>query len=303
MDSLSPSDPSPLRESRELADKLPALLIQAERVARTIAQGVHGRRRIGVGESFWEYRYFRKEDPTSRIDWRQSGKSDRLFVRENEWEAAQTLWLWLDSSASMDYRSPNVTSSKHHRGALLVIALASLVLRASERVQLLAQQDFPIANHDRHLEQFAENLLLAPKHTGTPKREVTPHSDMVLFSDFFDDFDDVEEVVLYYANQAVRGTLVQILDPSEETFPFDGRVLFRNPESDEVLLAERAQTMRDEYQERLSNLQQSLKSLCQQVGWSFMVHRTDKSPQTTLLSLHQAMSDRSDFATQRWARA
>ena len=38
-----------------LAERLPPLLVAAERVAMTVAQGVHGRRRVGVGETFWQF--------------------------------------------------------------------------------------------------------------------------------------------------------------------------------------------------------------------------------------------------------
>ena len=67
---------------------LPPLLVAADRVAATVAQGVHGRRRVGVGDTFWQYRPFVEGDAASRIDWRRSGRSDRVFVRDMEWEAA-----------------------------------------------------------------------------------------------------------------------------------------------------------------------------------------------------------------------
>ena len=94
--------PLPLRHRAEqLAATLPPLLVAAERVAATVAQGVHGRRRVGQGETFWQYRHYDLGDQPQSIDWRQSAKSDTVFVREMEWEAAQSVWIWRDASASM----------------------------------------------------------------------------------------------------------------------------------------------------------------------------------------------------------
>ena len=93
------------QRAEEAAAALPPLLVAAERVAATVAQGVHGRRRVGQGETFWQFRQYQPGDAASRIDWRESAKSQRLYVRETEWEAAQSVWLWRDGSASMDYTS------------------------------------------------------------------------------------------------------------------------------------------------------------------------------------------------------
>src|SRR5215472_8820812 len=91
--------------AEQAAAALPPLLVAATRVAATVAQGVHGRRRVGQGETFWQFRQYQPGDSAQRIDWRESAKSQRLYVRETEWEAAQSVWLWRDASASMDYAS------------------------------------------------------------------------------------------------------------------------------------------------------------------------------------------------------
>ena len=98
------SGPSVLR-AEALGATLPPLLVAAERVASTVAQGVHGRRRVGQGDSFWQFRPYQAGDAPGRIDWRQSAKSARTFVRETEGEAAQTVHVWRDDSAWMDWQS------------------------------------------------------------------------------------------------------------------------------------------------------------------------------------------------------
>src|ERR1043165_1841886 len=119
----------PLRQSaKDRAARLLALVVAAERVAMTVAQGVHGRRRVGQGEAFWQFRQYQPGDAAARIDWRESGKSQRLYVRETEWEAAQSVWLWRDPSESMDYSSAGYLPggdwpSKRDRAELILVAL------------------------------------------------------------------------------------------------------------------------------------------------------------------------------------
>ena len=119
---------------------LPPLLIRTERVAASVAHGLHGRRRAGPGETFWQFRGYQPGDSTRRIDWRKSAKSQRLFVRQTEWEAAQNVWLWRDASASMQYRSSERWPKKVARAELLLLAIASLLARGGERLIVSAQE-------------------------------------------------------------------------------------------------------------------------------------------------------------------
>ena len=64
----------------------------------SVAMGFHGRRRAGHGENFWQYRQAVPGDARSTVDWRRSGKSDQQFIREMEWEAAQTVSIWVDDA-------------------------------------------------------------------------------------------------------------------------------------------------------------------------------------------------------------
>src|SRR3954447_329987 len=114
-----------LRESGErLADRLPALMVEADRVATTVAQGVHGRRRTGTGETFWQFRLYQQGDDAADIDWRQSARSRHLFVREQEWEAGASVWIWCDLSPSMVFRSARALPSKRERALVLCLGLA-----------------------------------------------------------------------------------------------------------------------------------------------------------------------------------
>ena len=131
---------STLHRSLDLAGTLPALMVAADRVAATVIQGVHGRRRVGQGDAFWQYRMYRDGDSAGQIDWRQSARSRHLFVRETEWEAAASVWLWRDGSPSMQYASLRNSDTKAVRGELITLALASLLADAGERVTVLVEE-------------------------------------------------------------------------------------------------------------------------------------------------------------------
>ena len=92
------------RDAEKISGSLPPVLVEDSRLVSTLAIGVHGRRRAGMGETFWQYRAAQPGDSLGQIDWRRSARSDRLFVREMEWEAAESVLLWCDTARSMEDR-------------------------------------------------------------------------------------------------------------------------------------------------------------------------------------------------------
>ena len=144
------------RDAATLSARLPSLVIAARRVAQTVRHGVHGRRRAGSGETFWQFRPFLSGEPSSRVDWRRSAREERAFVREREWEAAHTVWIWFERSASMQFASSLAPVSKIDRAALLALAFADLCVRGGERAGLLGLTR-PLATQGV-IERFAEAI-------------------------------------------------------------------------------------------------------------------------------------------------
>jgi uncharacterized protein (DUF58 family) len=273
-----------------LAGRLPPLLVEAYRVAATVAQGVHGRRRVGIGETFWQFRSYETGDTISRIDWRQSAKGGRVFVRENEWEAAQSVWLWRDGSGSMSYRSNPNLPLKRQRAELLLLALAALLMRGGEHFALLGSGQTPRGGRPA-LNRIAETLLndRLPK-TGVPAVEPLPrYAHSVLFGDFLAPIDEIKTMVNGFASRGVKGHLVQMLDPAEEGLPFGGRISFQGFEGESDELIPRVETVREAYGQRLQAHREGLRALARAAGWTFTTHRTDKPPQPALLALFGAI--------------
>jgi len=281
------------QRAEALASRLPPLLVAAERVAATVAQGVHGRRRVGLGETFWQFRRYQPGDAPQMIDWRQSAKTQPVFVRENEWEAAQSVWLWRDRSGSMEYRSDKELPSKRERADLLLLAAAVLLLRGGERVALLNSGIRP--DHGKHTLHRLASLLSdpagTPKADGLPRIEPLPrHAQVVLIGDLLSPLPEIHATVAGLTGRGVRGHLVQVVDPAEETLPFDGRVEFAGLEGEDELLVPRVEAVRTAYFERLHAHREGLAALARAAGWTFAMHRTDRPPQTALLSLWGALA-------------
>ena len=283
-------------EAEALAAALPPLLVAAERVAATVAQGVHGRRRVGTGETFWQFRRYQGGDSAQMIDWRQSAKADPLYVRETEWEAAQSVWLWRDASPSMDYRSAKSLPRKGDRADLVALALASLLLRAGERVALLGTGMKPSSGRVT-LNRLATLIESGQAPTGSlPVGERLPrHARVILIGDFLVPLEELRATVGALASRSLRGHLLQILDPAEETLPFGGRVRFEGPEEEGDILFGRVESIRVDYRKEMTRHHQGLEALARQVGWTFTTHRTDRPPQTPLLSLFLALSEIPDI--------
>lgn len=289
-----PRSPS-LQRAEELAATLPPLLVAAERVASTVAQGVHGRRRIGQGDAFWQYRAYQPGDTTQKIDWRQSAKTQHVFIRENEWEAAQSVWLWRDDSPSMQYASNRNLPQKGERAALLLLALSALLMRGGERIALLGE-GYPPAIGRATLVRLAETLARGDRQgANSPAHDPLPrHANTVLFSDFLGPLEDIEAAVHGFAGRGVNGHLVQVLDPAEETLPFSGRIRFEGLEAEGTTLINRTETVREEYIARLARRRAELQALCRRRGWTFSLHHTDAPPQTALLALYALLSQPRD---------
>jgi uncharacterized protein (DUF58 family) len=295
---------SPARSLRHRAEEsaaaLPPLLVAAERIAATVAQGVHGRRRIGQGETFWQFRQYQPGDAAVRIDWRESGKSQRLYVRETEWETAQSVWLWRDVSDSMDYSSSAYVAdgdwpTKRERAELILVALASLLVRGGERLCLLGSGMAPISGRAAltRLVDLIErdDVPDASPRAGLPAIEPLPRAgQLVLIGDFLGPLDTTHKMIAGFAAAGVNGHLLQIVDPAEEDLPFGGRVRFEGVEESDELLVSRVETIRDAYVGRFGEHRAALQAMVQAAGWSFSAHRTDRTPALALLALHAALA-------------
>ena len=277
-----------------LGQSLPALLAAAEHLASTVMLGEHGRRRAGMGDEFWQYRPAHVGDPARLIDWRRSARSDAHFVREREWQAAQSVSLWVDPSKSMQFSGDNARAPKVDRARLLALALAVLLLRGGERVGLSGDPSPPRSGRT-HLLRLADMLdgAAAVADYGRPEVQgLVSHGRAVFLSDFLGDIAGVEEGLARAADKGVRGALIQILDPAEEEFPFDGRTIFQSMGGSLSHETLRAGDLRGRYLARLAERKDKLQSLARATGWHYHCHHTGGGALPALLWAFRALEDK-----------
>lgn len=276
------------QEAGRLTAGYPALLAEADRVAALVAAGVHGRRRAGQGETFWQYRPYDTSDPANRIDWRRSARDDSIFVRDNEWEAANSVYIWRDGGPGMDWTSAKSLPTKRDRATVLSLAVASLLMRGGERCAVLGESERPRAGRVGY-ERLAERLVRSDGAIGTLSARVPAHAKLLLVSDFLTEPESWSQRLATLAARPASGIILHIIDPAEESFPFKGRVEFRTPGG---WLAPfslgRAERAKDEYRQKFLAHCQRLDETARQLGFTLIRHRTDQPPGPVLTSLYQA---------------
>jgi uncharacterized protein (DUF58 family) len=233
------------------------------------------------------------------VDWRRSGKSDQQFIREMEWEAAQTVSLWVDDALSMDYRDAEhfKARSKNERAALLALAVSVLLIKAGERVALMGTDAAQPRPGRAQLNRMALALGGDPRDDrldyGVPPNDrMTRGGRVVFFSDFLGDMQALTPALNHAADLGVRGCFVQILDESEEAFPFDGRMIFESMGGTTEFETQRARALREAYAERLAERRETIKAYARHLGWRWLFHNTSQTPRSALLWLYMALGER-----------
>jgi uncharacterized protein (DUF58 family) len=275
--------------AESLAAGLPPLMVRAERLASAITLGMHGRRKAGIGQTFWQFHHYRQGDATTAIDWRQSAKSQHLYVREREWEAAQSVWLWRDGSPSMRFASGR--ESKLDRASLLALALGVLLVRGGERIALYGEREAP-ANSRLAYRRIGFTLTERPPADDMvpPDAPLPRNAQFVWFGDFLAPMEDIEHAIRRLTRSNAGGRLVHVIDPAEEDFPYLGRTRFESVKGPENRTLGRAESVAGEYRTRFKAHAEAVALLARKLGWNYVAHRTDRSPQTALVALYADLS-------------
>ena len=284
------------QDALSLARRLPSLVVAAKEIASSAMHGVHGRRRSGTGENFWQFRPFVAGESASRVDWRRSARDDRIYVREREWESAHTVWVWIDRSPSMAFQSSLALQSKLDRAVVLGFAAADLLVRGGERVGLLGLTR-PLATR-KIIETFAETLAIDARGIADdlpPPGVLAPRVRVVLLSDFLTPVEAIAARIGDLAARGARGHLVMVADPIEETFPFSGHTEFEDVDSSTIMRIGQAERFRDDYIRRLAAHRDAIAEITRAKGWSLAIHRTDKPASQALLALRMRLEQSADL--------
>jgi uncharacterized protein (DUF58 family) len=269
-------------EAAALAADLGTLSTQA-RAASVAHLGSASRRRSGTGENFWQYRRHLAEDGAQRVDWRRSAREENLYVRETELETARTFLFWSDPSPGFQWSSDDKRIQKADRALVISMALAGALSRSGERCGALGGGRSPVSGAKAPA-RVGEDLrnLRADGPFPPPPREAAA---VVVASDFYSPLAVWEHNLKSLANKCRDGALLQICDPIEEAYPFQGRVRFHRPGEDKQRLVGRAETIRDAYLDRFRQRREEMTNLAASLGWRFVTHSTADEPRAALSML------------------
>jgi uncharacterized protein (DUF58 family) len=283
-------------QGQSLAATMPRLILEARRVAASVIHGLHGRRRAGPGENFWQYRRFVSGEPAHRVDWRRSARDDHLYVREQEWESAHTVWIWADRSPSMAFSSTLAKESKLERTLVVAFALAEVLVEGGERVGIPGVLRPTASRHV--IDKMAQAIIHDPAERASlpPLFSPSPLAEIIVLSDLWSPIAQVQRTLAQLSASGAHGHLVQVVDPAEESFPYSGRVEFIEPEGAGTVTAGRAETWRTDYVARIERHRAEIRAETDRLGWTFAIHRTDRPASQLLLTLHARLGAGDNFA-------
>ena len=286
--------PSLRHDAQHHADSLPPLLAEAQHLAASVTLGAHGRRHVGAGEEFWQYRNAHSGDSLRSIDWRRSARGDSHYIRQMEWQAAQSVLLWIDGAQSMEFSGASMRGTKGARATVLGLACAILLSRAGERAGLV-DDPRPPRTGEGQIDRMAAQLLLRESAEARPDYGLPgePHfptgSRAVFLSDFLGDWPAIAATISRAADRGVTGVLLQVLDPIEEEFPFDGRTEFRSMSGALKFETLRARGLKESYLERLAKRKEEITETCRRIGWRSSLNHTSEQALPALLWLYAAL--------------
>lgn len=283
-----------LARARARAALIPELLVDARRIAASVFGGWHGRRKRGVGEDFWQFRPYVAGENLAAVDWRRSARDDHVYVRDKEWQATHTVWLWVDESPSMLFRSRLAPVAKQSRALVVAFALAELLARSGERVGLFGLTAPLLSGNAAG--RLAEALAHSQPQTNLPRYGgERGFFDLVLLSDFLS-ADATGAATLRqhlegFARAGARAHLVQVVDPAERLFPYAGRVEFADPESGERLTAGNAAALRGQYEAEFARHLDAVRRAAAAFRFGHVLHATDKPATQALAALHLLLGE------------
>lgn len=264
---------STLRADAEaLARQLPDVSLQAA-AADLVHPGAAGRKRAGSGEQFWQYRRYSQTDAADRIDWRRSARGDEYFVRETELETARTVLFWTDPHAGFDWAGDPGRETKADRARTIMLALGITLAKDGERIGLISGTRPPSLGKSAP-DKLAEDLISTTTDQLEPPRT---QALAVIASDFYDGIEAWRARLAPLASTCRNGVLLAVSDPIEHEFPYTGRTRFSRPGTALDRLFGRAETVRDDYLDKLAAHEEQLTALAASMGWAVVKHRSDQT--------------------------
>ena len=276
--------------------KIQGLAIRARHVVEGYVSGVHRSPYHGYSIEFAEHREYVPGDDLRYVDWKVYGKTDKIYLKQYEEETNLISYLLLDTSESMAYQGPGAAFSKLEYAKCLAASLAYLVLQQQDSVGLATfdgklRTVIRASTNASHLKEIVHAL---ERTTPQGKSEIGPvfhdlaerwkkRGLVLVLSDFFDRVGSLLAGLKHFRHRRHEALVLQILDPAELDFPFQGTTLFRGLEGYPAVVTD-PRSLRDAYLREFGAFLHELKSGCRSQRADYNLVRTDQPLDVVLSS-------------------
>ncbi len=261
-----------------------------ELIARTVVEGfvsgLHQSPYLGFSVDFAEYRQYMPGDDIRRIDWKVFARSDRYYVKEYEGETNTNIYLLLDVSGSMGYRSASV--SKMEYASYLAASLAYFAQRQKDSVGLVTFDDHLVDKLPARCRLGHLNSLLhildkvkptAKTEFGRPLQALADtlrkRGIVILISDLYAPPQDVVGSLQHFRFKGNDMLVCHILDPQERHFEFSRSFRMEDMETKrQVIMVPEA--VREEYLQLMNQHIETFKRECGVLGVDYLLLDTSQ---------------------------
>lgn len=275
-------------------ESLRHLELYARQKVHGLLHGIHRSKRIGVSPDFDHHKNYQPGDPLRHIDWKVSARHDKYFVKRYTEDTSLAVRLVVDRSASM-LQATESLPSKYLQACRVTACLAYLILKEKDSAGLvLASADelfwLPLRSTQNHLVAFLQALatkqaaaedalqpcLKAVRDRGERRGLV------VLVTDLMYDPLPIQRELAQLQAQGHELLLLNLRDPTEEDFPFNRWVEFRDLENAGVRHRLDTIPLRKIYRQEYQDLLEEWRSWCRKYAVHFVSMRTGEHVETVL---------------------
>jgi uncharacterized protein (DUF58 family) len=280
-----------------LLEQMKGIELKSRFLVRGFYENRHRTRDYGASNEFIEHRDYQPGDDIRRIDWRVFARTRRLYVKRFEMESNMRVHFILDTSDSMRVPAEDHRPTKLELASCITGAVAMMAVAQQDSAGLFCigdklEETIPARQGMRHLALIYQRLGNPSGKGGgnfgqiawEAMQRIGRRGVTFVLSDALDALEPIFETLKGLMVREQDVTLLQVLDETELTFPFDKMTEFRHPESGRRIMGDPL-ALRARYLERLGAHQQRIGEFCRQHGVDYLrVHNGDDL--IALLSSH-----------------
>lgn len=269
--------------------QLKGLQLRARHIVEGYVAGLHRSPYRGFSIEFAEHREYAPGDDLRYVDWKVFGRTDKFYLKQYEDETNLIVYLVLDTSESMRYKSSEAALSKLEYAQCLAAAIGWLVLQQQDAVGLITFDDqirsfVRPSGNPSHLQDLLH--AMDPAETNVKTRtgpifhelaeRLTKRGVVIILSDLFDNVNTMLAGLKHFRHRRHDVAMFHVLDPIEIDFSLSGPLLFKGLEQYPEVLAD-PRALRRAYLDEVQHFLQTVKAGCHAQSADYQLMRTDRA--------------------------